>query len=160
MNSDSGGNLSTYVLSGLAIFGIALGGFSLYVGLRGQDTETRLNDRISELEQRTDRLAGADVELQAQFRSLNASSQSTMEGVANAMAALREELKTQPPPAAATPASVVEDAASDGRTYTIRPGDLLGKVAHNHDTTVDAILKVNPGLDPKRLKIGQVINLP
>jgi len=49
---------------------------------------------------------------------------------------------------------------ASGKTYVIRAGDLLGKVAKTHGTSVDAILKVNPGLDPARLKVGKPINLP
>ncbi len=47
-----------------------------------------------------------------------------------------------------------------GRTYTIQPGDTFFKLAQRFGTTVQAIQAVNPGVDPNRLQIGQVINLP
>lgn len=55
---------------------------------------------------------------------------------------------TTPPPAS-------------GQTYTVRRGDTLRIIAARFNTTVDAILKVNPKItDPNRIYTGQVINLP
>lgn len=57
---------------------------------------------------------------------------------------------TPPPP---PPAS--------GQTYTVQRGDTLRIIAARYNTTVDAILKVNPQIvDPNRIYTGQVINLP
>lgn len=47
-----------------------------------------------------------------------------------------------------------------GRTYTIQAGDTFFRLAQRFGTTVAAIQAVNPGVDPNRLQIGQVINLP
>ncbi|MGO1468428.1 MAG: LysM peptidoglycan-binding domain-containing protein [Tissierella sp.] len=44
--------------------------------------------------------------------------------------------------------------------YTIKRGDTIYKLAREYDTTVDAILKVNPGINPDNLRIGQVICIP
>jgi len=44
--------------------------------------------------------------------------------------------------------------------YTIVRNDTLSKIAHAHGTTVGAIAKANPGLDPMKLKVGQKIQLP
>ncbi|MED4841532.1 GH25 family lysozyme [Weizmannia sp. CD-2023] len=46
------------------------------------------------------------------------------------------------------------------KTYTIKSGDTLWELAQGKSYTVDDILKVNKGIDPKRLQVGQVINLP
>jgi peptidoglycan endopeptidase LytE len=55
---------------------------------------------------------------------------------------------TTPPPAS-------------GQTYTVRRGDTLRIIAARFNTSVDAILKVNPQIvDPNRIYAGQVINLP
>lgn len=45
-------------------------------------------------------------------------------------------------------------------TYTIKKGDTLYEIAKAHHTTVEAIEKANPGINPKTLQIGQVIQLP
>ena len=44
--------------------------------------------------------------------------------------------------------------------YTIRPGDTLYVLAQRYNTTVEAIMKLNPGIDPNRLQIGQRICIP
>jgi peptidoglycan DL-endopeptidase LytF len=44
--------------------------------------------------------------------------------------------------------------------YTIRAGDTLFALAQRYNTTVQAILNANPGLDPNFLQIGQVICIP
>ncbi len=47
-----------------------------------------------------------------------------------------------------------------GIEYTIRSGDTLYVLARRYNTTVDAILQYNPGIDPERLRVGQVICIP
>jgi LysM repeat protein/GH24 family phage-related lysozyme (muramidase) len=43
--------------------------------------------------------------------------------------------------------------------YEVQQGDTLTKIAKDHNTTVDAILKKNPGLEPSSLQIGQKIKI-
>ncbi len=47
-----------------------------------------------------------------------------------------------------------------GRTYTVKAGDTLFQIALENGTTVEAILAVNPGLNPDTLAIGMEIRLP
>ncbi|HHU51451.1 MAG TPA: LysM peptidoglycan-binding domain-containing protein, partial [Firmicutes bacterium] len=56
-------------------------------------------------------------------------------------------------PAAAPP-------ACPGFLYTVQTGDNLFRIAQRFNTTVEAILQVNPGLDPNRIFIGQQICIP
>src|SRR5690554_280981 len=44
--------------------------------------------------------------------------------------------------------------------YTIRAGDTFFSLAQRFNTTVEAIQRANPGVDPDRLQIGQVICIP
>ncbi len=44
--------------------------------------------------------------------------------------------------------------------YTIKRGDTFFHLAQRHNITVDALLRANPGIDPDRLRIGQVICIP
>jgi LysM repeat protein len=46
------------------------------------------------------------------------------------------------------------------RTYTIRSGDTLDRIARQHGTTVAALQRANPGLNPRRLIPGRTIQLP
>ncbi|MBS3975255.1 MAG: LysM peptidoglycan-binding domain-containing protein [Syntrophomonadaceae bacterium] len=47
-----------------------------------------------------------------------------------------------------------------GRFWKIRPGDTYFIIASHINTTVDAIKKLNPGVDPRRLHVGQIICIP
>lgn len=58
----------------------------------------------------------------------------------------------------------IAEAFVDGqKTYTIRKGDTLGKIAREQlgkSNHIDLILKANPGLDHRNLKVGEVIVIP
>jgi len=45
------------------------------------------------------------------------------------------------------------------RYYTILSGDTLGSVAVKENTTVDTLLRLNPGIDPHSLHVGQRIRV-
>lgn len=68
------------------------------------------------------------------------------------------------PPVAVTPIvpeTPVTPVLPTGATeYTIVKGDYLEKVARDFHTSVKAILEANPGIEPRRLKIGQKIRIP
>src|SRR5699024_3128610 len=69
----------------------------------------------------------------------------------NTWTALGEDCSTRPP----------GDRCPSGTfAYTIRSGDNPYRLANQYNTTVEAILKANPGMDPNRLQIGQVICIP
>lgn len=46
------------------------------------------------------------------------------------------------------------------RSYRIKPGDNLEKIARAHGTTVSALRRANPGINPRRLIPGRSIVLP
>lgn len=43
--------------------------------------------------------------------------------------------------------------------YTIRPYDTIWMLAQVFNTTVDSIMMLNPGIDPRNLQIGQVVSI-
>jgi LysM repeat protein len=49
---------------------------------------------------------------------------------------------------------------SGGGVYVVQRGDTLGRIAARFGTTVQAILAVNPGINPNLIFVGQQINLP
>ena len=59
-----------------------------------------------------------------------------------------------PPP----PLPPVEPAA--GTEYVIAKGDTLATIAKAQGVTLKALLAANPGVDPKKLKIGKKITIP
>jgi LysM repeat protein len=44
--------------------------------------------------------------------------------------------------------------------YTIQPGDTLWELALEYETTVEAIMAVNPGIEPDNLLVGEMIAIP
>ncbi len=48
----------------------------------------------------------------------------------------------------------------EGNYYTIRPGDTLFAIARRFNVSLDDLIEANPGIDPYRLMVGQVICIP
>jgi LysM repeat protein len=48
---------------------------------------------------------------------------------------------------------------SRGTFYRVQSGDTLESIAEEHGTTVEALLELNPGIDPVALRIGQRIRV-
>ncbi|MEX2211706.1 MAG: LysM domain-containing protein [Gaiellaceae bacterium] len=46
-----------------------------------------------------------------------------------------------------------------GDLYVVQSGDTLESIAVEHDTTVEELLTLNPGIDPVALSIGQQIRV-
>ena len=57
-----------------------------------------------------------------------------------------------------SPAAIVAPGAAS--TYVIVSGDNFGKIAGKFGVAVQAILEANPDADPRRLAIGQTIQIP
>ncbi len=49
---------------------------------------------------------------------------------------------------------------STARAYTVKSGDTPGGIAQKHGISSQELLKANPGLDPKKLRVGQEITIP
>jgi LysM repeat protein len=41
----------------------------------------------------------------------------------------------------------------------VRAGDTLDAIARSSGTTVDAIIRLNPGIDPEALRVGQRVRV-
>jgi LysM repeat protein len=168
MNIDSGSSMSNYVVTGLAIIGIALGGSALYVSMNGRSGAIQQGDRLSEVEQKIERLGGATEELQGQIRGLYNQTRTQLEDLANKVTTLSEASKPRvaAPVSGATEPAVSGQAAppvpptASDKTYTVRAGDFPSKIAKDHGVTLAALMKANPGLNPNKLKVGQAIKLP
>jgi len=78
-------------------------------------------------------------------------------------------MKTNLPPAPGnlasqpvTPAVVPQPAAvvSKPRTHTVAAGETPAAIARKEGVNLNALLAANPGLNPKKLRVGQILNLP
>lgn len=63
---------------------------------------------------------------------------------------------------ALTPAPVAPDAApaAAGSEYVVAKGDSFYTIGKNHGVSIKAISDANPGVDSKKLKVGQKLNIP
>jgi LysM repeat protein len=62
------------------------------------------------------------------------------------------------PGAQASPRSATGVSAS--RTHKVVAGETAVRIARRYGVTLDALLAANPGLEPRRMRIGQVLNIP
>jgi LysM repeat protein len=65
------------------------------------------------------------------------------------------------PPVPTNPAPVVVQPVDTATTeYTVVEHDTLGKIAKAHGVTLKALEAANPGVVPKKLKVGQKLQIP
>jgi len=77
--------------------------------------------------------------------------------------ATRPDLAGTPLPGATSSDYSLAPAATAGhsaRTYTVKAGDTLAAISRKYGVKVDALLTANPKVDPRRLRVGQALNIP
>lgn len=75
---------------------------------------------------------------------------------------VREGLQERSSPStttSTTTAAVTTTRSGRAQFYRLRSGETLSDVALRFDTTVDALLLLNPGVEPNSLTIGQRIRV-
>jgi len=50
--------------------------------------------------------------------------------------------------------------SSAGRKHKVQSGETPSTIARRYNVPVNALMQLNPGLNPNRMKVGQVLNLP
>jgi serine-type D-Ala-D-Ala carboxypeptidase/endopeptidase (penicillin-binding protein 4) len=65
-----------------------------------------------------------------------------------------------PTPTAAPAPAPAPAAPAEPRTHTVRQGETLDGISRRHGTTVRELERLNPGLNPRRLQLGQRIRIP
>jgi LysM repeat protein len=58
-----------------------------------------------------------------------------------------------------TPGTTAPTTTAAGQYYTVESGDTLGSIAAKYSTSVDELMRLNPGIDPTALHIGQKIRV-
>jgi LysM repeat protein len=67
---------------------------------------------------------------------------------------------TTPTPVTRQPTATRSTSARPLRTHTVARGETLASIARSHGISLPALQAANPGVNPKKLKAGQVLNLP
>jgi LysM repeat protein len=152
------------VTSVMAIVALVLGAAALYFGVSASKMKVELNERIAALQQD---LATASQQAQGaalQVRQLDGKTEGVLIAIGTKLRAIEAKL-APPPPAPVTagavaPAAPGAAAAGAAGSYAIQSGDTPEKIAKKFKTTADALLKANPGLDARRMKVGAKIKVP
>jgi LysM repeat protein len=50
--------------------------------------------------------------------------------------------------------------ATRARTHSVKSGETPAAIARSYGVRLDALLAANPGLDPRKLKVGQMLSVP
>ena len=58
------------------------------------------------------------------------------------------------------PRQPIYPACPERNYYTIKPGDTLYRIARFFRVSLDDLIEANPGIDPNRIFVGQVICVP
>ena len=70
------------------------------------------------------------------------------------------EAKPMAAPAQAVVAAAAQQASSPAGTYVVAPGDTLAKIAKKFGTKAETLAKLNSISDPRKLRIGQKLQVP
>jgi len=81
-------------------------------------------------------------------------------GAARPAPAAAESGRPELPTAGSEAESESVNGTASASTYTIKAGDTFAKISTKLGVGLQALLDANPGVDPRRLAVGQVINVP
>jgi len=59
-----------------------------------------------------------------------------------------------------TESRTTRTASSQSKTYVVKAGDTVASVAAKYNVKLGVFLAANPKVDPRRLKVGQTLNVP
>ena len=162
----------------LPMVAIAIGGIGLLIGIFGMVKATKLEKTVAnnqtEESQKIDAVRGDMQNLTAKVdgdvKTLRDGVQSVLQQVSSEMGVINgkitklEEAAKKPVPAPAAAgkggAAVATGTVDANGNYTVGPGDTINKIAKKFATKPDTIEAENPGLDPKKLRVGQKIKIP
>jgi tetratricopeptide (TPR) repeat protein len=74
--------------------------------------------------------------------------------------AIRVAPAPQPDAQPASLASSVRPATSTARTYVVQSGDSAYSIARRYGVKLEALMAANPGLEPRRMRVGQPLSIP
>jgi len=72
-----------------------------------------------------------------------------------------QQVTTPPRPQASNPGTSPRALPRTGtRTYTVQPGDTMAAISRKFNVKLDSLVAVNPGVDARKLRAGQTVNIP
>lgn len=162
-------SIAPFIPIAIALVGVILGSTALFVNMSnkaGEATNPALGEQISHLQAKISAVEGELVQLNditsnnsEQIRSVAEQVQRALNDVSRSMSALEARQNRQKViPKESANLSALKDV--EYTNYTIQPGDTFSKIAQTYKTNTQTLLGLNPGMDPKRLQVGQTIKVP
>jgi len=159
MNSGFGSSNNLFVTVA-AIAAIVLSVIAIYLGISARHLEVQMNNLAADVNQRVADVTQQTEAMGNQLRALASQVDGKFIALGGQVQALASRIVQQQKPS--TPSGEAKTQGSSvsvAGTYKIKAGDTLEKIAKANKTSVDAIMKANPGIDPRRLKVNQTIKL-
>ncbi len=163
--------ITPFVPIAAALVGIILGATALFISLSGKkggDTTPEGLDQVGALQAR---LTQAEMQLvqlvdiasnnSEEIRSVSDQVQKALNDVSRTMAQLQSQVVSAgAKPAPASQSKPSPTASGSYKNYSIQPGDTFSKIAQKYGISTQTLLTLNPGVDPKRLQVGQGVKVP
>ncbi len=176
-NETHAGTHSPFLMVAICLIALGLSGVALFIALTGvnkpQEAQLAqvqaLETKLQEAETKTRELEAENAKIHEHLQRLTQESQEAFNSVGLEMGKLHNSVKSNRDELekmhnhlskkALAPLSA-EKSQTMARTYTIQAGDTFASIAKEHDFSLQALVNANPGLDPRNLRIGEVIQLP
>jgi LysM repeat protein len=108
------------------------------------------------LQREVDKLTAENLALRQQLEALRGQQRPAVSDVAQP----RAGASSNSPAPARAPAPPPAPAPARPRVYIVKERDTISSIAAQYGVKTSAVLAANPHVDPRRLKVGQTLNLP
>jgi LysM repeat protein len=71
-----------------------------------------------------------------------------------------QPVRSNPPPSNPGNLSHVSPRSTATRTHAIQPGETLAAISRRYNVKLEALAAANPGINAKKLRVGQTVNIP
>jgi LysM repeat protein len=128
---------------------------------KNQDLLAQVQQLTRELGQAQARLASATANAPGVVPSVNpgATLQPTPPSTPTGSSSSPSRTTVQPP-ARGTPSATTPGTVPTQRTHTVRSGDTPAAIARRYGISLDELISANPGLQPTRMQINDVLRIP
>ncbi len=155
-----------------AVVALVVGIIGIARGVSATRAAQDLSARFQNVERRVTETAESSQNLSGQMNNFVNRANETLSTFGRRIMTLETDVKrheeklTAPPPPPPSPANVraarpaEAPVSPSGKVHEVKEGDTLGKIAKQHNVSLADLMKLNPQVDPARMKIGMKIALP
>jgi len=125
-------------------------------------TKQEMKDFASDIQGAFDQISGEIAKVRSQSRSDSINLSEMQAQIEELQSSVRSpQTSSMMSPVMIPESSEEQITTADGEiAYKIKSGDTLGKIAKEFGVSLDEIFNANPGIEPRRLRLGQQIIIP